>query len=168
MSRESSMPAEGGSRTMTQTGTPTPGTGNQNDQGGPSDPVVGVLKLRGDRSARRQKVVFSEGTVDNEGMGKKKSKSKPDVYDWMRSVSLTKCLQFVVSTTNREHTMNRQTNHPVTKVTVGMIITKQVHRDMLRHARWMERSSHTSRPRVRNQKEVAETVERGKRIPQAP
>lgn len=73
MSRESSVPADGRSRTVTQTQT---ATGNQNDEAGPSDPVVGVLKLRGDRSARRQKVVFSEGTVDNEGMGKKKSKSE--------------------------------------------------------------------------------------------
>jgi protein phosphatase 1 regulatory subunit 11 len=61
---------------MTQTGSATPDTRTPEDQAGPSDPIVGVLKLRGDRSARRQKVVFSEGTVDNEGMGKKKSKSE--------------------------------------------------------------------------------------------
>jgi protein phosphatase 1 regulatory subunit 11 len=63
---------ESGSRTLTQTSTPARGT--ENNDAGPSEPV-GVLKLRGGPS-RRQKVVWSEETVDNEGMGKKKSKSK--------------------------------------------------------------------------------------------
>lgn len=71
----SSGPAETGSRTTTQTGTPTQGDGRQEDRAGPSQPVVGVLKLRGDRPVRRQKVGWTEGTIDNEGLGKKKSKS---------------------------------------------------------------------------------------------
>ena len=64
---------ESGSRTLTQTATPARGTGPDSNDAGPSEPV-GVLKLRGGPS-RRQKVVWSEETVDNEGMGKKKSKS---------------------------------------------------------------------------------------------
>jgi len=39
--------------------------------------TVGVLKLRGG-PARRQRVMWSDETVDNEGMGKKKSKSEID------------------------------------------------------------------------------------------
>jgi hypothetical protein len=64
---------ESGSRTLTQTATPARGAGEDTNNGEPSEPV-GVLKLRGGPS-RRQKVVWSEETVDNEGMGKKKSKS---------------------------------------------------------------------------------------------
>lgn len=75
MSRENSVPADTGSRTLTQTGTPAGEADGQVDRAGPSQPVIGVLKLRGDRAARRQKVEWSEETVDNEGMGKKKSKS---------------------------------------------------------------------------------------------
>lgn len=75
MSRENSAPADTGSSTLTQTGNPSAEARDQAGRAGPSEPVVGVLKLRGDRPARRQKVVWSEGTVDNEGMGKKKSKS---------------------------------------------------------------------------------------------
>ena len=65
---------ESSSRTLTQTATPARGTGPNSNDAGPSEPV-GVLKLRGGPS-RRQKVVWSEETVDNEGMGKKKSKSR--------------------------------------------------------------------------------------------
>lgn len=36
--------------------------------------AVGVLKLRGAPSRRR--VMWEQGTIDNEGMGKKKSKSQ--------------------------------------------------------------------------------------------
>jgi len=68
---------ESGSRTLTQTATPARGAGENTNNGEPSEPV-GVLKLRGGPS-RRQKVVWSEETVDNEGMGKKKSKSAFDV-----------------------------------------------------------------------------------------
>ena len=64
---------DSGSRTLTQTGTPARRAGEEANNGEPSEPV-GVLKLRGGPS-RRQRVVWSEGTVDNEGMGKKKSKS---------------------------------------------------------------------------------------------
>ena len=75
MDRESSAPAATGSRTVTQTGTPASDHERQDDRAGPSQPIVGVLKLRGDRPARRQKVGWTAGTIDNEGMGKKKSKS---------------------------------------------------------------------------------------------
>jgi protein phosphatase 1 regulatory subunit 11 len=64
---------ESGSRTITQTATPVRDA-DQNANNGESSAPTGVLKLRGGPS-RRQRVVWSEGTVDNEGMGKKKSKS---------------------------------------------------------------------------------------------
>jgi len=64
---------ESGSRTLTETATPARRANEEANNGEPSEPV-GVLKLRGGPS-RRQRVVWSEGTVDNEGMGKKKSKS---------------------------------------------------------------------------------------------
>lgn len=47
-------------------------------EAGPStrrEAPVGVLRLRGAPS-RRPKVQFTEETIDNEGMGKKKSKSE--------------------------------------------------------------------------------------------
>lgn len=88
MSRERIAPLDAGSRTLTQTGTLALGADNRDNQAGPSDPVVGVLKLRGDRTARRQKVVWADDTVDNEGMGKKKSKSK---YESLRMNSRIRC-----------------------------------------------------------------------------
>jgi protein phosphatase 1 regulatory subunit 11 len=71
--RQQQRQPESGSRTLTQTANPARGAGGDTNNGEPSEPV-GVLKLRGGPS-RRQRVVWSEGTVDNEGMGKKKSKS---------------------------------------------------------------------------------------------
>jgi protein phosphatase 1 regulatory subunit 11 len=64
-------PADTGSRTQTITPTPSQPGSNPGDE---RDPRIGVLKLRGG-PVRRQKVAWKEGTVDNEGMGKKKSKS---------------------------------------------------------------------------------------------
>lgn len=73
--------AEGhGSRTITVTSTPDreagPSTASPTEssrEGTPS--AVGVLRLRGG-PARSQRVVWSAETIDNEGMGKKKSKSE--------------------------------------------------------------------------------------------
>ena len=133
MSRESSVPADGGSRTITQTAS-APGNGNQNNEAGP---VVGVLKLRGDRPARRQKVVFSEETVDNEGMGKKKSKSKSElhtVFRWVYQVAAD-TLQYVASITSRERTTNHQTNHQVTRATVDTIMIDTMLRNKLQHVK---------------------------------
>jgi protein phosphatase 1 regulatory subunit 11 len=81
-------PPDSGSRTLTQNGAP-PGEGNV---AGPSQPGVGVLKLRGGPS-RRQKVVWSEGTIDNEGLGKKKSKSGSNCKDV--KISLTCSLLYI-------------------------------------------------------------------------
>ncbi|KAK1924332.1 phosphatase inhibitor-domain-containing protein [Papiliotrema laurentii] len=66
-------------------------------EAGPSSPrsetreAVGVLRLRGG-PARRQRVMWSEGTIDNEGMGKKKSKicciyHRPKAFDESSSES---------------------------------------------------------------------------------
>jgi hypothetical protein len=69
--------AESGSRTLTipQTREVSDVSSPNEPEAGPSrSPTAGVLKLRGG-PARRQKVVWSEETVDNEGMGKKKSNS---------------------------------------------------------------------------------------------
>lgn len=68
----SQRPAELGSQTLTATPTPTPDAGPSNPD--VSNPPIGVLRLRGG-PVRRQKVVWTEETVDNEGMGKKNSKS---------------------------------------------------------------------------------------------
>lgn len=73
--RPSDRPAAHGSRTTTVEHTPEVEAGPSR---GPSEstPVLGVLKLRG-APLKKQRVVWSEETVDNEGMGKKKSKSEP-------------------------------------------------------------------------------------------
>ncbi|KDN47365.1 hypothetical protein K437DRAFT_246103 [Tilletiaria anomala UBC 951] len=82
-----------GSRTMTINETPTSEQENDNGEGSSQGPTVGRLILRGaggeagrirPRSGRR--VVWTEGTIDNEGMGKKKSKlcciyHKPRAFD---------------------------------------------------------------------------------------
>jgi protein phosphatase 1 regulatory subunit 11 len=63
------------SSSRTQTITSTPATpSNPSNPDAPEDGNIGVLKLRGG-PVRRQKVAWKEGTIDNEGMGKKKSKS---------------------------------------------------------------------------------------------
>jgi protein phosphatase 1 regulatory subunit 11 len=69
-----------GSRTITIHDVPTGEEGRGDDAGQGSSQEAGrqneagVLRLRGGGNTR--KVVWSEETVDNEGMGKKKSKSK--------------------------------------------------------------------------------------------
>jgi protein phosphatase 1 regulatory subunit 11 len=40
-----------------------------------SQPVVGTLRLRGQPRKTRQRVAWDEDVIDNEGSGKKKSKS---------------------------------------------------------------------------------------------
>jgi hypothetical protein len=67
-----------GSRTMTMHDVPTGEQGGEGDSGsggagGEGSSDGGVLRLRGGGNTRR--VVWSSETVDNEGMGKKKSKS---------------------------------------------------------------------------------------------
>ena len=66
--------AEYASRTQIITPTPTPEAGPSDPNGSGSTPSIGVLRLRGG-PIQRQKVNWTEETVDNEGMGKKKSKS---------------------------------------------------------------------------------------------
>ncbi|KZV67335.1 hypothetical protein PENSPDRAFT_688235 [Peniophora sp. CONT] len=70
-----------GSRTITITPTPAPEEGSGN--AGPD--IAGVLRLRGARQPG-PRVQWTEDVVDNEGMGKKKSKicciyHKPKAYD---------------------------------------------------------------------------------------
>ena len=75
--RQDAQASTAGSSTVTV----TPATAETG--AGPSQPprnTVGVLKLRGGPS-RRQRVVWSDETVDNEGMGKKKSKSTSQSCD---------------------------------------------------------------------------------------
>jgi protein phosphatase 1 regulatory subunit 11 len=69
---QQSRPASHGSRTLTINQVPTNEAGPSTQ---PSNPPVGVLKLRGGPS-RKAKVEWSEEVVDNEGMGRKKSKSR--------------------------------------------------------------------------------------------
>ncbi|WWC89198.1 uncharacterized protein L201_004116 [Kwoniella dendrophila CBS 6074] len=74
-----------------QQGSSAGGTAQIETEAGPSrsptteQPPNGVLKLRGGPT-KKQKVVWSDETVDNEGMGKKKSKicciyHKPKAFD---------------------------------------------------------------------------------------
>ncbi|KAE9397683.1 hypothetical protein BT96DRAFT_883776 [Gymnopus androsaceus JB14] len=73
-----------GSRTITITGTPP-----SEDQGSSNDPAnstTGTLKLRASTRKPRQKVIWREDVVDNEGAGKKSSKicciyHKPKAFD---------------------------------------------------------------------------------------
>ncbi|WWC62111.1 uncharacterized protein I303_104701 [Kwoniella dejecticola CBS 10117] len=78
------------SDTNRQQSAPARGTAQTEIEAGPSNsspeqPPAGVLKLRGG-PLKKQRVVWSEETVDNEGMGKKKSKicciyHKPKAFD---------------------------------------------------------------------------------------
>lgn len=65
------------SRTLTIHETPTPEAGGDDDQGGgdQGDREHAILRLRGGNLNQRR-VVWTEETVDNEGMGRKKSKSE--------------------------------------------------------------------------------------------
>lgn len=69
-------PANHGSRTMTLTGPETSHEPEAGPSSGPPDSgAAGVLRLRG-TAGPRQRVQWEDGTVDNEGMGRKKSKSE--------------------------------------------------------------------------------------------
>ena len=84
-----------GARTITTTGAqPQENIGSGEEGGGASDGnVVGVLRLRAGR-ARGQgpRVAWTEDVVDNEGMGKKKSKSKSPAHAIRRWCLLNACL----------------------------------------------------------------------------
>ncbi|RUP50635.1 phosphatase inhibitor-domain-containing protein [Jimgerdemannia flammicorona] len=70
------IPASYASRTLIldPTETPEQGEGSAED-GSQSTSSVGILRLRGDLSARAsRKIKWDDKVVDNEGMGKKKSK----------------------------------------------------------------------------------------------
>ncbi|CAK9781147.1 unnamed protein product [Cutaneotrichosporon oleaginosum] len=72
-------PDNHGSRTITITPTTDteagPSTGSPPTSRSETPSSVGVLRLRG-APARRQHVMWTSDTVDNEGLGKKKSKSQ--------------------------------------------------------------------------------------------
>ena len=67
-------PASDGSRTVTVTPTPTPDQAEP-AAAGPSTGTVGTLRLRA-RAMPGTRVQWSEETVDNEGLNRKKSKSQ--------------------------------------------------------------------------------------------
>ncbi|KAJ8073528.1 Type 1 phosphatases regulator ypi1 [Marasmius tenuissimus] len=74
-----------GSRTITLTGAP-PREEDDSGEGSSNDPPVGTLKLRGATRKTRQRVVWSDDVVDNEGCGRKSSKicciyHKPKAFD---------------------------------------------------------------------------------------
>lgn len=73
--RPSTAAPSDGSRTLTMTGNPAreEGSGSMDESTGPARPI-GVLRLRAKRSGNR--VAWGEDVVDNEGAGKKKSKSE--------------------------------------------------------------------------------------------
>ncbi|KAJ3772317.1 phosphatase inhibitor-domain-containing protein [Lentinula raphanica] len=73
-----------GSRTMTITSAPP--SEDEGSSNNPDDSTVGVLRLRATTRKPRQKVVWREDVVDNEGAGRKSSKicciyHKPRAYD---------------------------------------------------------------------------------------
>ncbi|KAF9255438.1 hypothetical protein L218DRAFT_975630 [Marasmius fiardii PR-910] len=77
-----------GSRTITITGAPPREEGDDDSgaEGPSSGQGVGTLKLRGATRKTRQRVVWSEDVVDNEGCGRKSSKicciyHKPRAFD---------------------------------------------------------------------------------------
>ena len=84
----------------------------ENEAGPSTEPPVGVLRLRGG-PIRRQRVMWTEETVDNEGMGKKKSKSECIVLSLERGRPEHSLFQFAVSTTNLEHTTSLPPNQTV-------------------------------------------------------
>ncbi|MCO5555659.1 hypothetical protein L7F22_009204 [Adiantum nelumboides] len=80
--RQRTEPRQSGSRTITQQDTNSENSTTPSIQ---NAPPVGVLQLRATGNTSRR-VVWSEETVDNEGMGKKKSKicciyHKPKAFD---------------------------------------------------------------------------------------
>ena len=67
-----------GSRTITIAPDPTPDPDDE-DRGGEGSTSYGVLRLRGGPVERGPRVQWEEGTVDNEFLNRKKSKSKQHV-----------------------------------------------------------------------------------------
>lgn len=66
-----------GSRTITiHDVQPRPGSSNDDPEGSTTTPAVGVLTLRGGQRRNRRHVVWDDDVIDNEGAGKKKSKSE--------------------------------------------------------------------------------------------
>lgn len=72
--RRTFVPADG-SRTLTITNDPTQEDSDEQQLSSEGENIVGSLRLRGSHK-RRQRVAWGEDVVDNEGCGKKKSKSK--------------------------------------------------------------------------------------------
>jgi protein phosphatase 1 regulatory subunit 11 len=71
--RRTFVPADG-SRTLTITNDPTQEDSDEQQLSSEGENLVGSLRLRGGHK-RRQRVAWGEDVVDNEGCGKKKSKS---------------------------------------------------------------------------------------------
>lgn len=85
MAERTSSPSHG-SRTITIDPTQEDYADENTDSG---EDDVGILRLRGDMSARRPRAIqWDESVVDNEHMNKKKSKSKYIHYDIMTYVGL--------------------------------------------------------------------------------
>jgi hypothetical protein len=73
---DTSAPSDG-SRTITITGAPPhEDDGSSAGPSGESSSAVGTLRLRGATKKSRQRVVWSDDVVDNEGCGRKSSKSE--------------------------------------------------------------------------------------------
>src|SRR5258705_13540519 len=72
--RRTFVPADG-SRKLTITNDPTQEDSDEEQMSSEGENIVGSLRLRGGHK-RRQRVAWGEDVVDNEGCGKKKSKSK--------------------------------------------------------------------------------------------
>lgn len=108
MRPNTSAPSDG-SRTLTLLDVQSRPSGSNDEPVSSTDPApLGVLMLRGGPRRTRRRVAWDEDVVDNEGAGRKKSKSA----HWFPS-SLCRVLmlpicryQFVVYTTNRRDSTN--------------------------------------------------------------
>ncbi|KAF4615826.1 hypothetical protein D9613_012433 [Agrocybe pediades] len=115
-----------GSRTMTITRDPTKEhpDSDENEEQGPGGQAVGTLHLRGARRpTNRPRVAWNEDVIDNEGCGKKKSKTWSSAVRVLRdrfiSHQPTRPAQpdlFAAYTTNLADSTNHQTNPTPTRI----------------------------------------------------
>ena len=146
---QAARPVNTGSRVQVEPSEPQASTSTNGN--GSSTAPVGVLKLRG-TPKRRQRVMWSEGTIDNEGMGKKSSKSESRI----KVMFVDALRQSAVSITSPRHSTNRPRNLPPTPLPIR--ITRVIR---LRGAR---KSPLTIQARIGNLGEVHRRTSRRTRL----
>jgi Protein phosphatase inhibitor len=116
----------GPSNAISREGSRTVLVGEQHESSVQPDLVPeGTLHLRGGLRDRPH-VAWGEDVVDNEGLGRKKSKSRCVAFDLIEKIMLIGFPQFVVSTTSRENLTNRRhLNRQGRKVTLMRVLPGQ-------------------------------------------